>query len=111
VNDREDLFREACDVAVEAGGFRMAMIVIVDQSTMLPVSIISAGKDEELLQSIKNVMSSSEGMQTTLVARAMREKKSRDIERHEKRYQTIIRQAIRISRGKLDDSVAVDSFG
>jgi diguanylate cyclase (GGDEF)-like protein len=76
VNDREELFREACNIAVEAGGFRMAMIVIVDQSTMLPVSIISTGKDEELLLSVKNVMSSSEGMQTTLVARAIREKKA-----------------------------------
>jgi diguanylate cyclase (GGDEF)-like protein/PAS domain S-box-containing protein len=76
VNDREELFREACNIAVEAGGFRMAMIVIVDQSTMLPVSIISTGKDEELLLSVKNVMSSSEGMQTTLVAQAMREKKA-----------------------------------
>ena len=75
VNDREELFREACNIAVEAGGFRMAMIVIVDQSTMLPVSIISAGKDEELLATIKDVMSSSEGMQTTLVAQAIREKK------------------------------------
>jgi len=59
---------------VEEGGFRMAMIVIVDQSTMLPVSVTSTGKDEELLVAIKNVMSSSEGMQTTLVARAIREK-------------------------------------
>ena len=26
VNDREELFREACNIAVDAGGFRMAMI-------------------------------------------------------------------------------------
>jgi diguanylate cyclase (GGDEF)-like protein/PAS domain S-box-containing protein len=76
VNDREELFREACNIAVEEGGFRMAMIVIVDQSTMLPVSVISAGKDDELLAAIKDVMSTSAGMQTTLVAQAMREKKA-----------------------------------
>jgi diguanylate cyclase (GGDEF)-like protein len=74
VKDREELFREACNIATEAGGFRMAMIVIVDQDTMLPVSITSSGKDEELLAEIKNVMSSSAGMQKTLVAQAIREK-------------------------------------
>ena len=76
VIDREELFREACNIAVEAGGFRMAMIVIVDQSTMLPVSVISAGKDEKLLKAVKDVMSSSDDMQTTLVAQAMRENKA-----------------------------------
>ena len=76
VNDREELFREACNIAVEEGGFRMAMLVIVDPGTMLPVTVISAGKDDELLAEIKSVMSSSEGMQTTLVAQAIREKKA-----------------------------------
>jgi diguanylate cyclase (GGDEF)-like protein/PAS domain S-box-containing protein len=76
VNDREALFRGACNIAVEAGGFRMAMLVIVDQSTILPISIMSAGKDEKLLADIKNLMSTRDGMQTTLVAQAMREKKA-----------------------------------
>jgi diguanylate cyclase (GGDEF)-like protein len=75
VNDRETLFREACNIAIAEGGFRMAMLVIVDRSTMLPASIISVGKGDELLANIKSVMSSSEGMQTTLVAQAIREKK------------------------------------
>ena len=76
VNDRDELLREACNIAVKEGGFRMAMLIIVDQSTMLPVSVISAGKDEELLSTITDVMSSSEGMKTTLVAQAMKEKKA-----------------------------------
>ncbi|TVT53175.1 MAG: EAL domain-containing protein [Sedimenticola thiotaurini] len=75
VKSHAELFREACNIAVEVGGFRMAMIVIVDPGTKLPVSIISAGKDDELLADVKNVMSTNEGMQKTLVARAMREKK------------------------------------
>jgi PAS domain S-box-containing protein/diguanylate cyclase (GGDEF)-like protein len=76
VNDRDELFREACNIAVKKGGFRMAMIVIIDPGTMLPISVVSAGKDEKLLVDVKDVMSSSEGMQTTLVAQAMREKKA-----------------------------------
>jgi diguanylate cyclase (GGDEF)-like protein/PAS domain S-box-containing protein len=74
VNDREALFREACNLAVKEGGFRMAMIVIVDQNTMLPTSVVSAGKDDALLAAIKNVMSSSEGMHRTLFGQTMREK-------------------------------------
>ena len=76
VNHREELFREACNIAVKAGGFRVAMIVTIDPDTMQPVSVISEGKNDELLTTIKDVMSSSEGMQTTLVAQAMREKKA-----------------------------------
>ncbi|MDP2239012.1 MAG: EAL domain-containing protein [Burkholderiales bacterium] len=74
--DRDELFREACRIAIEEGGFRMALIAIVDQSTMKIVPVASAGKDEELLTAIKGVLSSSKGMPTTMVARAMREKKA-----------------------------------
>jgi len=49
VSDRDVLFSEACRVAVEAGGFRMALVGIVDRGTKKVVSIASAGKDEELL--------------------------------------------------------------
>ncbi|MDO8412491.1 MAG: GGDEF domain-containing protein, partial [Gallionellaceae bacterium] len=75
VNDRDELFREACNIAVDAGGFRMAMLVIVDPVTMLPVSTTSAGKHEELMAEIKNVLSSGEGMQKSLVGQAIGEKK------------------------------------
>ncbi len=53
VHDRDELFREACRIAVEAGGFRMALIAIVDRSTMKIVPVASAGKDEALLTVIK----------------------------------------------------------
>ena len=76
VSDHEELFREACNIAVKAGGFRMAMIVIVDRYSKQPVSVISAGKDDALLTDIKAVMSTTDGMQTTLVAQAIREKKN-----------------------------------
>ncbi len=76
VDDRDDLFRGACTIAVDAGGFRMAMLVIVDPVTMLPVSITSGGKNEELLAEIKDVLSSSESMQKTLVGQVIRENKA-----------------------------------
>ena len=76
VRDRDELFKEACRIAVEQGGFRIALICIADRSAMKIVPIASAGKDEELLTAVKDVLSSSERAPVTMVARAMREKKA-----------------------------------
>lgn len=76
VRDHEELFKEACNIAVEAGGFQAAIIAIVDQATMLPISIISSGNDESLLEAINDVTSSTEGLETTLVAHAVKEKQA-----------------------------------
>ena len=76
VRDRDTLFREACRIAVEAGGFRMALVGIVDRSTLKISPAASAGKDEELLTAIKGILSSSEGAPTTMVTRAIKEKKA-----------------------------------
>jgi diguanylate cyclase (GGDEF)-like protein/PAS domain S-box-containing protein len=67
VRDRDELFREACRVAVDKGGFRMAMLVIVDPGTKKVVSIASAGKNEELLTLIKDRLSSSVDVSDTMV--------------------------------------------
>ncbi|MBW8365900.1 MAG: PAS domain-containing protein [Rhizobium sp.] len=75
VQDSEELFREACRVAVEIGGFGMAMIGIVDRSAMKIVPVASVGKDESLLGAIKSILS-GELASTTMVARAIREKKN-----------------------------------
>ncbi|MBS1230124.1 MAG: response regulator receiver modulated diguanylate cyclase/phosphodiesterase with sensor(s) [Proteobacteria bacterium] len=76
VNDRDDLFREACQIAVEAGGFRMALIALVDRDTSTIVPVASAGKDDELLSAIEGLLALSESAKTTMVAQAIREKKS-----------------------------------
>jgi diguanylate cyclase (GGDEF)-like protein/PAS domain S-box-containing protein len=71
VQDRDELFREACRIAVENGGFRMSMVVIVDPDTKQVVSIASEGKDEELLAIIKNRLSSSNDVSNTMVGLAI----------------------------------------
>jgi diguanylate cyclase (GGDEF)-like protein/PAS domain S-box-containing protein len=76
VRDRDELFREACRIAVEEGGFRMTWIAIVDRSAMKIVPVASAGKDQALLTAIKGVLLSSEDAPHTMVARAIREKKA-----------------------------------
>ncbi len=76
VHDRDELFREACRIAVEAGGFRMALIAIVDKSATKIVPVASAGKDEALLSVIRGILSSSEHAPTTMTALALREKQA-----------------------------------
>ena len=76
VRNRDELFKEACRIAVEQGGFHMSLICIADRSAMKIAPVASAGKDEELLTAIKGILSSSEGAPNTMVARAMMEKKA-----------------------------------
>lgn len=74
VHDRDELFRAACRVAVDAGGFRMAMIGIVDRGAMKIVPVASAGKDEALVGAIESLLSSGELALNTMVARAIGDK-------------------------------------
>jgi diguanylate cyclase (GGDEF)-like protein/PAS domain S-box-containing protein len=71
VRNRDELFKEACRIAVEQGGFRMSLICIADRGAMKIVPVASAGKDEELLTAIEGMLSSSEGAPDTMVARAL----------------------------------------
>lgn len=75
VHDRDELFREACQVAVEAGGFHMAMISIVDRDAMKIVPVASAGMDEALVSAIKSDLSCGDLASNSIAARAIREKK------------------------------------
>ncbi|MEO8500384.1 MAG: PAS domain-containing protein [Vicinamibacteria bacterium] len=72
VRDRDELFKGACNIAVEAGGFRMCLIAMVgaDATTIAPVA--SEGKDERLLAAVRDLLSRDEVASTTMVARAIR---------------------------------------
>jgi len=76
VRDRDELFKGACNIAVEAGGFRMCLIAVVDSNTRTVVPVASAGKDEDLLAAIKGLLSVADTVSTTMVGRALREKKA-----------------------------------
>ena len=73
VRDRAELFGEACRLAVDAGGFRMSLIAVVDKSSGQIVPVASSGKDEALVAAIEAILSSPEDAPKTLVARAIRE--------------------------------------
>jgi diguanylate cyclase (GGDEF)-like protein/PAS domain S-box-containing protein len=75
VRDRDELFREACRIAVEQGGFRMALMGRAESGTKRIVPVALAGADERLRGAINNVLSLRDGAATAMVARAIREKK------------------------------------
>jgi diguanylate cyclase (GGDEF)-like protein/PAS domain S-box-containing protein len=78
--NRDDLFREACQIAVEQGQFRMAWIGVVDRSAGKTVLVASAGIDEDWLTAIKDrvshSMSEDPSLGDSLAGRAMRAKKA-----------------------------------
>jgi diguanylate cyclase (GGDEF)-like protein/PAS domain S-box-containing protein len=78
VLDRDELFQEACRIAVEEGGLLVAWIGIVDRASMQVVSAASAGGNEELIAAIKDRISSTESVSlgNSMAARAIRTKKA-----------------------------------
>jgi diguanylate cyclase (GGDEF)-like protein/PAS domain S-box-containing protein len=78
VRDRDELFREACRIAVEHGRFKMAWIGLVDRSAMKIVPIASAGADPEFLTLIKDSFSlrADAPLGNTMSAQVVNEKKA-----------------------------------
>jgi diguanylate cyclase (GGDEF)-like protein len=68
VKDLDELFPVACEIAANAGDFRISAIVMVKPNTQEIASIVSAGEDEELLANIKAFLSSPAGMQKSIVS-------------------------------------------
>jgi diguanylate cyclase (GGDEF)-like protein len=75
-HDRDELFSGACRIAVENGGFRMSLIARVNLGALKIVPVASAGNDDALLTSVKDLLSSTEAGAKTIVARAIRDRKA-----------------------------------
>jgi diguanylate cyclase (GGDEF)-like protein len=76
VHDRDELFTDTCKIAVDRGGFRMAMLVVVDRISGKPVPVACAGKDDELINDIRAILSSDALAPGTMVARAIKERRT-----------------------------------
>jgi diguanylate cyclase (GGDEF)-like protein/PAS domain S-box-containing protein len=74
--DRDDLFREACQIAVDQGQFRMAWIGVIDRSAGKTVLVASADVCDDWLTAIKERMSEDPLSGDNMAARAVREKKA-----------------------------------
>lgn len=71
VHDRDELFRETCRIVTEEGGFRMVLLAIVDQKTKSIVPVASAGKNEELMNGVRDLLSTPEKTSKTMLAEAI----------------------------------------
>lgn len=75
VRDRDELFAEACRIAVETGGFRMAMIGNLDPLTGSIDSVASFGKDSELLTGVREILTTKARADASMVGIAITEKR------------------------------------
>jgi diguanylate cyclase (GGDEF)-like protein/PAS domain S-box-containing protein len=78
IHDRDTLTSEACRIAVDRGGYRMALIGVADWSAMKIVPIASVGVDPEFLTLVKErfLLSKDASLGNTMSVRAMREKRA-----------------------------------
>ncbi|MES2949870.1 MAG: EAL domain-containing protein [Pseudomonadota bacterium] len=78
VHNRDELFREACRIAVEQGQFKIAWIGMVDPNTLTLTPVASAGAEPEFLDLIKGSFSLRESAPSgnSMSVRAIRSKKA-----------------------------------
>lgn len=69
--DREALFREACRITIEDGGFKLSLIALAERGSNKLVPVASAGSEGGLLAVIKGVMASGPMTPGSMIARAM----------------------------------------
>ena len=76
VRERDELFRNACGIAVQHGEFERAWIGVVDENDMMIVPKAWAGLDEKAVDALKILFSASGEVMKgkTLAGRAIREK-------------------------------------
>ena len=76
VHSRDELFNEACRIAIDDGGFRMIWIGMLDRVLMKVVPVASVGVSEEFLTYVREKFSLQEGapFDNTMTARAIRER-------------------------------------
>jgi diguanylate cyclase (GGDEF)-like protein/PAS domain S-box-containing protein len=60
VRDRDELYREACRIAVEAGGFRFAWVGLVDREAMQLAPAAWAGVEQDFFAAVRTRLSLSE---------------------------------------------------
>jgi diguanylate cyclase (GGDEF)-like protein/PAS domain S-box-containing protein len=78
--NREELFGEACRIAVEVGGFAMAWLGVVDKEAMQVTRVAWNGADERYLQLIPLGLDEAKPGGQGLVGRAVRERKAMIVE-------------------------------
>jgi diguanylate cyclase (GGDEF)-like protein/PAS domain S-box-containing protein len=76
VRDRDELFREACRIAVEVGKFSAAWMGVLDRSTMVVEPVASHGMPEHYIEAVRGLMPEVSSGGGGFAGEAIREKRS-----------------------------------
>src|SRR5882762_8244129 len=76
VGNRDELFRDACRIAVEAGKFKLAWLGVVDREAMRVKPVAWHGGEEDYFQLMPLALNESDPEQYGLAGRAIRERRA-----------------------------------
>jgi PAS domain S-box-containing protein/diguanylate cyclase (GGDEF)-like protein len=76
VRDRDELFRDACRIAVEAGKFKLAWLGVVDREAMCVKPVAWRGVEQDYIRSMPLGLNESVPEQYGLAGRAVRERRA-----------------------------------
>ena len=74
--DRKSLMKKACRIAVEDGGLRLSMMALIDRATSKFMPVGLASKDKRLRSAVRSALEACEGVPTSMVKQAIREKRA-----------------------------------
>src|SRR6266508_1720807 len=80
VRDRDELFRDACRIAVEAGKFKLAWVGVVDREAARVKPVAWHGGEEDYFQLMPLALNESDPERYGLAGRALRERRAMVVE-------------------------------
>src|SRR5439155_405969 len=92
VRDRDELFRDACRVAVEAGKFKLAWVGVVDREAALVKPIAWHGGEDDYFQLMPLALNESDPERYGLAGRAIRERRAMVVEDMAKDPRVLLRK-------------------
>src|SRR6267143_1928381 len=92
VRDREELFREACRIGVEAGKFKLAWLGVVDREAARVKPVAWHGVEEDYVKLMPLALNESDGERYGLAGRAIRERRAMVIEDMAKDPRVLLRK-------------------
>src|SRR6267378_885723 len=92
VRDRDELFRDACRIAVEAGKFKLAWLGVVDRDAERVKPVAWHGGEEDYFQLMPMALNESDPEQYGLAGRAIRERRAMVVEDMAKDPRVLLRK-------------------
>jgi PAS domain S-box-containing protein/diguanylate cyclase (GGDEF)-like protein len=92
VRDRDELFRDACRIAVEAGKFKLAWLGVVDRDAARVKPVAWHGGEEDYFQLMPMALNESDPEQYGLAGRAIRERRAMVVEDMAKDPRVLLRK-------------------